>query len=122
VAERLDEQWQRWLEDGIEFVAPPFFRVETTSVLRNKVFLNVISAERGEITFEKLRRLGVRIVDLPDLQQTAWEIARALNRPEGYDAQYLALAQRQSCEFWTSDRRLFNTVSPHLPWVRLIWP
>jgi len=122
VAERLDEQWRRWLEEGIEFVAPPFFSVETTSVLRNKVSSKAISAERGEITFQILQRLQVRIIDPPELQQTAWEIARAFNRPEAYDAQYLALAQQLRCEFWTSDRQLFSAVSQHLPWVTLIWP
>ena len=82
----------------------------------------MISAERGEITFDKLQRLRVRIIDPPGLQRAAWEIARAFDRPEAYDAQYLALARQLNCEFWTSDRQLFSAVSQHLPWVRFIWP
>jgi hypothetical protein len=30
--------------------------------------------------------------------------------PATYDAHYLALAERENCEFWTADTRLFNAI------------
>jgi hypothetical protein len=34
------------------------------------------------------------------------------------DARYLALAERESCEYWTADERLWNSVRAQLGWVR----
>ena len=34
------------------------------------------------------------------------------------DAHYLALAERENCEFWTADTRLLNALKGNLPWVR----
>ena len=47
-----------------------------------------------------------------------FEIATALDRPRAYDSQYLALAERLDCEFWTADERLVNSVQNTYPWVR----
>lgn len=33
------------------------------------------------------------------------------------NAHYLALAERENCEFWTADTRLFNAINGKLPWV-----
>ena len=44
------------------------------------------------------------------------------NRPEAYDTQYLAVAEREGCEFWTTDSRLYNSVHHTLPWVQLVTP
>jgi predicted nucleic acid-binding protein len=43
-----------------------------------------------------------------------------LNRPTAYDAQYLALAERLACDFWTADERLFNAASQQLPYVKWV--
>ena len=44
------------------------------------------------------------------LLKSAYELADEFNRPRAYDAQYLELAKRSSCEFWTADECLFNAV------------
>lgn len=116
----VEALWQRWQAEGIRLIAPPFFYVETTSVVRNKVFLRRVPDERGEEAFRQLWELGIVSVDFPGLHHRAWELARDLNRPEAYDAQYLAVAEHRDCEFWTTDQHLFNAVHRHLPWVRLV--
>ncbi len=120
IGELVEEQWRRWLNDGTELIAPYFFQIETTSVIRNKIFLGRISQERGEFAFRALRRLTIRFIDFPDLQEQAWTLAYQLNRSEAYDAQYLVVAQHTGCELWTTDRHLFNSVHERLPWVRSI--
>ena len=54
------------------------------------------------------------------LLKRGYELATQYNRPTAYDAQYLALAERLSCDFWTADERMFNAVkdkSPDLQWI-----
>jgi predicted nucleic acid-binding protein len=54
------------------------------------------------------------------LLKRGYELAAELNRPTAYDSQYLALAERLSCDFWTADERIFNSVSSkntHIHWL-----
>ncbi len=46
------------------------------------------------------------------------ELAHQYGLPAAYDAHYLALAEREGCEYWTTDERLWNAVKAQLPWVR----
>ena len=54
------------------------------------------------------------------LHQEALKMANLYNISATYDAHYLALAERLQVELWTADRRLFNSVSKSLSWVKLI--
>ena len=115
----IEGLWKTWLEQGVDCVAPTLFQAETTSVLRNRVYRNIITIEEAMPVFRTIRRLAIRFVNYPDLQEQAWDIALRFNQPRAYDAQYLAVAEREGCEFWTTDKRLFNSVHDTLPWVRL---
>jgi predicted nucleic acid-binding protein len=95
--------------------APRLFRSEITAVVRKVVFQQRIPHEQGR---EMLTRLLLYPVDFHDddaLLKSAYELAAKFNRPRAYDAQYLALAQRLSCEFWTADERMFNAVKDQFP-------
>ena len=52
------------------------------------------------------------------LLRRGYELATAYNRPTAYDAQYLALAERLDCTFWTADERLFNAVKDQFTDIR----
>jgi predicted nucleic acid-binding protein len=55
-----------------------------------------------------------------DLHLEALSVAGRFGLKASYDAHYLALADRLGVEFWTADRRLANTISSSLPWVRFV--
>ena len=116
----VDTLWTRWLAESATIVAPPFFFVEVTSVLRNKVFLRRISPERGENAFRQFLDMPIEPVEFDGIRERAWRLAVELGRPEAYDSQYLAVAEHRGCEFWTTDRRLYRAVSHILPWVRIV--
>ena len=48
----------------------------------------------------------------------AYEVATRFNLPRTYDAEYLALAERLNCEFWTADEVLVNSVQAKFPNIR----
>jgi len=52
------------------------------------------------------------------LLKRGYVLAEEFNRPTAYDAQYLALAERLACEFWTADERLFNAVTARFASIR----
>jgi len=121
VALALVAEWNR---NGVDLVAPALFASEITNVLYKRV-------RKGELTVAeagvRLRQvfLAVPALDFsPDpavnlaLSMRALELARQHGLPATYDAHYLALAEREGCEYWTADERLWNAVRAPLPWVR----
>jgi predicted nucleic acid-binding protein len=48
----------------------------------------------------------------------AVELAHQTGLGPAYDTQFLALAEREDCEYWTADRRFWTTMRPHFPRVR----
>jgi predicted nucleic acid-binding protein len=63
---------------------------------------------------------GILLATVADtaLLKRAYELATQFDRPTAYDSQYLAVAERYQCDFWTADERLFNAVTASLPKVR----
>ncbi len=48
----------------------------------------------------------------------AFDLTSACNLPRAYHTLYAALALKLSCDFWTLDKVLVNSVQDHLPFVR----
>ncbi len=68
-----------------------------------------------------LSQLLVYPVDLHEdtaLLTEAYDLAVRFNRPRAYDTQYMALAERLHCEFWTADERLVNSTQAQFNRIR----
>lgn len=116
--EQANRLWRTWTESGARLIAPPIILSEVTSVLRNHVHRGILSADDGEIAFRGFLEMPIEIVEPPDLRERAWSLARDFNRPNAYDAFYVALAQAEGCDLWTGDKRMFNSF--RLPNLRLL--
>lgn len=115
---KAEALWQSWSEEDLQIVAPPLFFAEVTSVLRESVYFGRVPPAEAEHNFTDFLDLGVKSIELPDLQPRAWALAKQYNRPRAYDAQYLAVASALGCDLWTGDRRLVNALSVSwLKWV-----
>lgn len=117
-SDRARALWQMWDDNGVERVAPTLFMYEVVSVFRNQVWRGILTPDEGNAALALIESAPVTLLDPPGLSRRAWELAQRFNRPTAYDSYYLALAEMQSCEFWTGDERLFNAVRSQLPWVR----
>jgi predicted nucleic acid-binding protein len=93
---------------------PSLLHYEIIAVSRKAVHQGRISQELGWIARDQLLTYPVILHFDRALLRRGYEIAEEFNRPTAYDAQYLALAERLSCSFWTADERLFNAVSSKL--------
>lgn len=107
-----------WHNNGTALAAPRLFRSEITAVVRKAVYQTRISHDDGREVLEKLLAYPIALHEDDTLLLAAYELAEKFNRPRAYDAQYLALAQRLSCEFWTADERLFNAITGHFANIR----
>ena len=67
-----------------------------------------------------LPELAFKFSEYSSLSMRAIELAEQYGLPATYDAHSLALAERNQCEYWTADTRLWNAIAGKLKWVRLL--
>ncbi|MBL8133221.1 MAG: type II toxin-antitoxin system VapC family toxin [Anaerolineae bacterium] len=114
-ASRLLRSWQT---SETRLTAPSLFRSEITAVLRKVVFQQRISHEQGRILLRRLFAYPVVYIEDEALLESAYDFAQRFNRPRAYDSQYIALAERLNCEFWTADEVLVNSVQTRFSRIR----
>ena len=98
--------------------APTLLHYELIAVSRKAVYQGRVTAEQGQVARDQLLAYPVTLYFDNMLLKRGYDLAEEFNRPTAYDAQYLALAERLSCEFWTADERMFNAVTPKFTNIR----
>ena len=104
----------------LTIAAPPLLRYEVVGTLRKLTHRRTISPEDGLRLLKTALSTPIEWMLDDALLERAFLMAGEHNLPTAYDAQYLAVAERLACDFWTFDRRMFNTVHQKLPWVRYV--
>ncbi|HML23737.1 MAG TPA: type II toxin-antitoxin system VapC family toxin [Aggregatilinea sp.] len=91
--------------------APTLLRYECIAVVRKAVYQGRISPEEGRHARNALLSYPITLHFDRVLLRRGYDLAEQYNRPTAYDAQYLALAERLACDFWTADERLYNAIA-----------
>lgn len=106
-------------ETGVlALLAPAFWEYELASGISKAIHRGDLTEDEGREALQKTLALGIPLHPNPGPQQ-AFELARRYQRSL-YDSFYLDLAERESCDFWTADAKLYNAVKDTLPFVRWI--
>lgn len=107
-------------QSRVQLVAPILQKYELVSVVRKWVHRGVITPQDAQPILTTVLNYPVALYFDNALIQRSYELAVLYNQPATYDSQYLALAERLSCDFWTTDERLFNAVQtgfPNIHWL-----
>ncbi|MBX3086615.1 MAG: type II toxin-antitoxin system VapC family toxin [Anaerolineae bacterium] len=107
-----------WKIAGERLTAPRLFRSEITAVVRKVVYQGRATPEQGRTMLAQLLRYPVEFHEDDALLKEAYEFATHFNRPGTYDTQYVALADRFQCEFWTADERSANSIQAQFGLIR----
>jgi predicted nucleic acid-binding protein len=109
-----------WSSNGTAIRAPALLIYELTNALYQHIRKNDETLEEA-----KQALVDAFLVNLEldfslniALSMRAMEFAHQHKLPATYDPHYLALAERENCEYWTADKRLWNAVKGKLTWVR----
>lgn len=111
-------RWEEWVNDDVGIIAPVLLRYEVISALYRKASRNLIAWEDSQAAQAQFLALDIAYQDPPGLPPRAVELAKFFQRPNTYDAFYLALAERFDCPLWTADERLFNSVQKNFSNIR----
>jgi predicted nucleic acid-binding protein len=111
-----------WIDKETVILAPALLAFEITNSLYQKTRRGEISLDRARLALTKVLTTDLVLDSLQDssLSIRALEFAHRFNLPATYDSHYLALAEREGCELWTADTRLWNSIKGKLTWVRLM--
>jgi len=112
--------WEIWMQDDIEVLVPTLLNYEVTSALYRKAFTGKYAAEDAHAALQQFLKLDIESIYLPELNLTASALAKQYNRPNTYDAHYLALAEHFACPLWTADERLYNVVKGKFEFIKWI--
>jgi predicted nucleic acid-binding protein len=102
----------------LHLIAPSFWEYEIASGVRRAVYRGDLMPDEGRTAIDELIGLGIELHPIPNAR-TAYRLSEKYGRGL-YDCFYLDLAERQGCEFWTADRKLYQAVNNDLPWIRWI--
>lgn len=111
-----------WFEahENEEMIAPAFFTAEVATALLKKTRRGAISDQHCAEALDVIARLDIQLAWDSGLVVRATELARELDQHAVYDSLYLALAERELCEFWTADARFARAAAARYPRVRLL--
>jgi predicted nucleic acid-binding protein len=111
-----------WSNREVVVLAPALLIYEAANVLYQNVRRGKITLERAQEALKELIDMELRYDFLltADLSARAMELAYYFKLPATYDPHYLALAEREGCELWTADTRMWRVVKRELDWVHWI--
>jgi predicted nucleic acid-binding protein len=111
-----------WNIKGIMMIAPSLLTYEVTNILYQNMRKGKINLDQAKKILTEILSIGIEL-DFPNnsaLSTRAFELANQFNLLATYDPHYVALAERENCELWTADTRLWTAVKEKLPRVRLL--
>ncbi len=107
-----------WVAARLQPIASSWFVCEAANVVYRR-------ARAGEITLDGAKILLNTVLAIVVLRDApgngavrAIEIADTAQQQTLYDACYLALAEREQCEYWTDDARFAKAAMPYFPRVK----
>ena len=112
-----------WQNSEVIIIAPTLFYYEVTNVFYRMNRAKMLTKEDMEKALQDCLNLGIVFygnIQIPQLHQKAIEIAQKLQLPATYDAHYLALSDYLKTDFYTADKKLYNSVNSIFSWVHLI--
>ena len=102
----------RWAEISIgrdALVAPELLLVESSNILRRLERAGIISNIEANAAHSDLLRLDVELFPFAPFAERVWALRGNLT---GYDAWYVAVAERFECPLLTLDRKLSRATGP----------
>jgi predicted nucleic acid-binding protein len=108
-----------FIEGKIYIFSPTLFIYEVVSAIHIAVSRHRIIEDEGIEIIRDVLGIGLMLADFSGLEENTLHMAKTYKRSV-YDCAYLALAQKEGCNFYTGDKRLFNSTKNKLPFVKWI--
>lgn len=106
---RAEQALLTWKSRKARLCAPALFPGEVVSALRKAVYLGKVDHEDALKLVTFMDSWGIQVCPADtELNRNSLVWAERLAQVAAYEAQYLALAERLSAEFYTTDQKLYQ--------------
>jgi predicted nucleic acid-binding protein len=112
-ADALRDLYRKGIHD---FIAPDVFPIEVGHAITKAERRRLITTSEGSILFGNILTTLPQLVPSLTLLPEAYALASAA-RISLYDCLYVALADREGCQFITADTRLINRLQKDRPFI-----
>lgn len=92
-----------YAKDAADLVVPDLFLIEVTNAFRHHLLQGNLTPSEMADAIDNLLELRVSVVPASAIIKSAAELAQCHSLTI-WDAAYLAVAEREECDFWTADR------------------
>jgi predicted nucleic acid-binding protein len=119
VTEPATDLLRDFVEGRVELITPTLFPYEIINAINTAIHRKRIGEEAGHRAIVYLTSLGIELRSFEDLIKPTFYMARQYGLSP-YDCAYMALAEKEKCDFLTGDKKLSNAIKNRLPWVKWI--
>ena len=112
--------WREWESNNATIYAPALLPYEVTNAFWKFEISGTLSSGAVERLIKRMNDLQIKLVSAGEIHVLALELVRRYWESKASDSHFLALAQFLNFDLWTSDKKLYNKVSRHLPWVQYV--
>ena len=108
---QCERLFRLWREQDYQLCAPALWPAEVVSALRKMVSVGQLASDDARLALAILEHIPMQVV-VPDsgLMDLSLTWAGRLNQTVAYDAQYVALAENISAQFWSADQALIKSL------------
>jgi predicted nucleic acid-binding protein len=108
-----------FIDGKIDLISPTLFPYEILNAINVAINRKRIKEEAGYKAINYINSLGIELRSLDDLIGPVFNMARRYGLSP-YDCAYIVLAEKEKCEFFTGDKKLFNSMKNRLAWIKWI--
>lgn len=95
-----------WSRAATPVLGPRLLREEVGNALLTGIRRGRWTGAEADVSFDLLRTLPLRVVDVPSDVDRAWELSRRYDQHPLYDMVYVAVAERLQEQLVTADEQL----------------
>jgi predicted nucleic acid-binding protein len=108
-----------FIDGKIDLVSLTLFPYEIVNAINVAINRKRIEEAIGYRAITYLTSLGIELRSFDELIESTFTMARKYSLSP-YDCAYMALAEKEKCDFLTGDKRLFNSIKNYFSWVKWI--
>ena len=108
-----------FIDGKIDLVSLTLFPYEIVNAINVAINRKRIEEAIGYRAITYLTSLGIELRGFDELIEPTFTMARKYSLSP-YDCAYMALAEKERCDFFTGDKRLFNSSKNYFSWIKWI--
>ena len=108
-----------FIDGKINLISLTLFPYEIVSAINVAINRKRIKQTIGFRAITYITSLGIELKRFDELIEPTFRMARKYSLSP-YDCAYMVLAEKEKCDFFTGDKKLFNSMKECFSWIRWI--